>query len=167
MTWAIIGLMAGFILVLVLLYTLLLKTKLAFGYKLLALVVCTLFYWIQYESLQQYTGWPTTDKLPSEFVLIASEVYEPNKTTGETGVMYWWIRESSLADQPPRVYRLPYQAELHQKTEEVIKDQKKGAQYVGKKSADITEANGLGVSFEKISKAKRHKKADSVPEKKK
>ncbi len=163
MTWAIIGLMAGFILVLVLLYILMLKTALAPAYKILALVVCTIFYWIQYASLQQYTGWPTTDDLPEEFVLIASEVIEPDNKTGESGVMYWWIRESGSSQKSPRLYELPYQVGLHQKTEEVVQEQAKGGRYVGKKSEVSGSADGLGINFEKVRKAKPDKKPASPP----
>ncbi len=156
MGWAILGLMAGFVVVLVLLYVLLLKTRLAVGYKVLALVVCTVFYWVQYQSLHQYTGWPSTDKLPDEFILIATDIHEPNKKTGQTGVMYWWVRDSDKAEQLPRVYQLPYQAQLHKKTEQVLKEQKQGGQYLGKKIKTADHSQGLG--FEKISKANRLKK---------
>ncbi len=158
MTWAIIGLMAGFILILVMLYLLLLKTELAPGLKLLALVVCTLFYWIQYASLKQYTGWQTTEDLPAEFVLIASEVHEPDKKIGEPGVMYWWIRESGDPRQPPRLYELPYQVDLHQKTEEVVQEQERGGRYVARKTETSQGADGLVISFEKVSKVKPDKK---------
>jgi hypothetical protein len=163
MTWAIIGLTAGFMVVLVLLYLLLMRSNLGLSYKIIALAVSTLFYWIQYQSLQQYSGWPSTDKLPTEFILIASEIREPNKQTGETGVMYWWVKEGGTGSQPPRVYQLPYMQDMHKKADQVIKEQKQGAQYLGKKTINASKGNGFGLSFEKISKASRFKKGESAP----
>lgn len=158
MNLAIIGLTSGFILVLVFLFYLILKSNLKIGYKFLAVFLSASFYLIQYESLQQYTGWPSSDDLPAQFVLIASDVYEPNQKTGEPGVMYWWVKDSENIDQPPRVYELPYQPETHKKTEQVIEEQKKGSLYLGRKTEGSSSSNSQGVSFEKVSKSTRHKK---------
>lgn len=158
MTWAILGLSAGFILVLAFLLYLLFKTQLSVAFKFLALTLASAFFIIQYKSLHQFMGWPTTAQLPDEFVLIATNVREPNKQTGDLGIMYWWVRESSDLTQAPRVYELPYKAEMQQKTEDVIKQQKEGAQFIGKKPSNSSSPGSKGVSFQKISKAGRHKK---------
>lgn len=158
MIWALLGLLAGFMLVLIFLFYLLLKTPLGVGYKLLAVLVVTGFYWIQYEALQQYTGWPSNDDLPEQFVLVATEVQEPNKQTGQPGIMYWWVRDSSEPDLPPRVYQLPYQSDIHEKTEQVIEEQKKGGLYIGRNEQQSAANGGLGISFEKFSKASHYQK---------
>jgi len=158
MSLAILGLTAGFLLVLAFLFYLTLKTELNIAIKFLAVFITAGFYIIQYESLQQYSGWPSTDELPQKFVLIATDVHEPNQKTGQQGIMYWWVRDSSNMNQPPRVYQLPYEAEVHKKTEQIIELQKKGSQYVGRKTNSRSSSAGSGVSFEKISKSKRHKK---------
>lgn len=157
MTWAIIGLSAGFILVLSFLYLLLIKTDLNLPTKFIALGVVIVFFWVQFYALQQYSGWPTNAALPQEFILIATDVHEPNQKTGEKGVMYWWIREHEDNSIPPRVYELPYEAQMHKQTEQVIKDQKQGGVYVGKKQG-ASSSTGVGVSFEKIKKTQRHQK---------
>ncbi len=125
MSLAILGLTSGFILVLIFLFIITLKTDLTLTIKFLAVFVITGFYIIQYESLQQYSGWPSTDDLPEKFVLIASDVREPDQKTGEKGVMYWWLRDSANVDQPPRAFQLPYEPEAHKKSEQVIEEQKK------------------------------------------
>ncbi|MBT3203898.1 MAG: hypothetical protein HN349_06240, partial [Gammaproteobacteria bacterium] len=61
MSLAILGLTAGFILVLVFLFYLTVKTDLHIAVKFLAVFISAGFYIIQYESLQQFTGWPSTD----------------------------------------------------------------------------------------------------------
>jgi len=158
MSLALLGLSAGFILVLAILFYLLISTDLKIYKKFMAVFIVAVFYIVQYESLQQYTGWPTSDELPDKFVLIAADVHEPNQKTGEQGVMYWWIRDSVKRDQPPRVFQLPYKSELHKKGEQVIQEQKKGSQYVARKTGGSSSRTGLGVSFEKIRKSDHQKK---------
>lgn len=158
MNLAIMGLTAGFILVLTFLFYLMLRSELKPGYKFIAVFVAAGFYLVQYESLQQFTGWPTNDDLPDEFVLIASDVTEPNQKTGQRGIMYWWLKDSKDVNLPPRVYALPYQPEMHKKTQQVIEEQKKGNLYMGRKTVDRASSAGQGVNFEKISKSSRHQK---------
>jgi hypothetical protein len=89
-------------------------------------------------------------------VLIATEVHEPDLRNGDEGVMYWWVRESGNPEQPPRVYQLPYQVEMHEKAQEVAQQQKQGVQYVGKSVSYRLEFRIWG--FERISKSNRYKK---------
>lgn len=158
MSLALTGLSAGFILVLAFLTYLLIKTDLRLSYKFLAVLISTVFYFVQYESLQQYAGWPSTQELPDKFVLIATEIREPNQQTGEQGVLYWWVRDSAKLNQPPRVYQLPYHLELHKKGEQVITEQKKGSQYLGRKTGDSSTSTGTSVNFEKIRKSEQYHK---------
>ncbi len=158
MTLAIGGLLAGFILVLILLAFLLLSCEIRPVSKFLLVLLISAFYWVQYQSLLQYGGWPTTDRLPDEFILIASEVHEPDAGSRDQGVMYWWVRESNNPQQPPRVYQLPYQVDAHEQAEKVLQEQKQGAQYVGKTGSSVQQTSGVGVSFERISKSSRYKK---------
>lgn len=155
---AVTGLLAGFILILLLLGVLLIKASISPVFKLATILVVSAFYWVQYQSLLQYGGWPTTDSLPDEFVLIATEVHEPDRSQGDEGIMYWWVRESGDTKQPPRVYQLPYQVKIHETAQQVVQEQKQGAQYVGKSASAADSKNGRGISFEKISKASRYKK---------
>lgn len=158
MSWALLGLLSGFMLVLFLLYYLLIKTSLGLTYKIVAVVIISAFYWIQYESLQQYTGWPSHDDLPQKFILLATHVQEPSKQNGDQGVMYWWLRDSTKPDSPPRVFQLPYQAELHKKTVQIVEEQKKGSLYLGRLTQQDAASRGQGIRFEKISKASRNQK---------
>jgi len=155
---SVLGLLAGFMLILLLLAFTVLQTRVAVVYKLLLVLMVSGFYWVQYQSLLQFRGWPTTDDLPAEFILIATDVHEPDPTSGDEGVMYWWLRESGNPQQPPRVYQLPYRNELHQQTEQVVREQEQGAQYVGKKAPARRVDTASGISFEKISKASHYQK---------
>lgn len=158
MSLALTGLSAGFILVLAFLFYLLIKTDLKLSYKFMAVLLSTGFYFVQYESLQQNAGWPSTQELPEKFMLIAAEIREPNQKTREPGVMYWWVRDSAKLDQPPRVYELTYHQQLHKESEQVISEQKKGSQYLGRRTTDRTTGTGPVVNFEKIRKSEQHHK---------
>lgn len=158
MSMALLGLLAGFVLVLVVLSMMLFMSTYPVFVKGLVVIVVTAFYWVQYESLLLYTGWPSVDNLPVKFVLIAADVQEPNAQTGAEGKLFWWLRDSALPEASPRAYELPYQEELHEKSAEVLEDQKSGAQYVGKIVGSTNGGKGLGVSFEKISKSALHQK---------
>jgi hypothetical protein len=144
--------------VLGLLAYLVIKTELGVMLKLVLVVMVSGFYWLQYHSLLQYAGWPSRATLPEDFILIASEVREPDSSTGDPGVMYWWVRESGDNSEPPRVYELPYRSELHEQGEQVVQEQKNGAQFIGRRESSAASAQGIGVSFERISKVKRHSK---------
>lgn len=159
MSQAILGLVAGFILVLVLLLVLMLRSAINWQSKLVAVLVASGFYWIQYSALVQYAGWPSAAALPNEFVLIASHIREPNPASGDPGVMYWWVAESNDRQVPPRVYRLPYRVDLHQAGDQVVQEQKQGKQYVGRTlQKSVAGDGGFGVAFERISKNQRYQK---------
>ena len=158
MSMAMLGLVSGFKLVVVILLLLLLKTGYNVKIKLMLVLLVSAFYWIQYESLLQYTGWPSQDDLPVKFILIASEVQEPNPKTGDAGFMYWWVRDSADPQAPPRAYELPYRQALHKESTEVLEQQKKGAQFVGKKMKSSGGSEGIGIGFEKINKSDIYKK---------
>ncbi len=151
MTLALIGLMAGFILLSLLLFLLWLRAPLPQGWKWLALIALAGFFWVEYAALRHYAGWPTREPLPERFQLIASHVVEPDKKTRADGVMYWWLRDLDHPDWPPRVYELPYEARAHEQSAQVLEEQSKGAAFVGRRSARGAAAgNGLGVEFERI-----------------
>lgn len=157
MSGALLGLMAGFVFVLVLLLLVIIKTSVILPVKFTLVLMVTIFYWIQYNSLHNFAGWPSTDKLPDSFMLISSDVREPNKKTGEAGHLYWWVRDSANVDAEPRAYKLPYREKLHQESVNVLKEQKKGGQYVGRQKGN-SSGESLGLGFEKISKSSLYKK---------
>jgi len=159
MSQAILGLSAGFILVVVLLLVLWLRSSLDWRLKLAAVLVASGFYWVQYSALERYAGWPSDDLLPEEFVLIASYVREPDPTSGYPGEMLWWVTDSNDPQVPPRVYSLPYRNDLHQSGEKVVQEQKQGKQYVGRTMTGTgAGSHGFGVRFDRISKNQRYKK---------
>ena len=158
MSVAIGGLMAGFLLLGGLLLVLLIRTGLAPAFKLSAIAAVTLFYWVQFEALQRYAGWPASGPLPDEFVLLASEVVEPDRSRGEPGRMYWWVRESGDPTIAPRVYELPYAKQVHQQSAEVLAQQEQGSQFIGRQTGSLHASDNLGIEFEKADKPAGYRK---------
>ncbi len=151
MTLALIGLVAGFILLSILVFLLWLKSPLPQGWKWLVLIALVAFFWVEYASLQRFAGWPADAALPQRFRLLASEIREPDKKTREPGVIYWWLRDLDHPESPPRAYRLPYDARLHEQSARVLEEQGKGASWVGRPSREgAASGRGLGVDFEKM-----------------
>lgn len=79
-------------------------------------------------SLDSYKGWPTNEDPPEQFVFIWGEVVEPNKTTGDPGVIYLWLIadysgqsytpfEYTHPEGEPRAHKVPYSRELHENVE--------------------------------------------------
>lgn len=96
-------------------------------------VLVTGFYFVTYISLNGMLGWPTRDLLPKRFLLVASSVREPDKTSGDDGLIHVWVT-SLDGDRPaaePRAFELPYSAELHGQLEDALKNQRKGNVQIG------------------------------------
>ena len=104
------------------------------------LVLCLLvigFYFVHFTSLRDLLGWPTQAVLPEKFLLIAAEINEPNKETGDGGSIYIWattIRDRSPVG-PPRAYVVDYDKALHEKLNIAKTGQRKGIPQLG----EVTE----------------------------
>ena len=101
-----------------------------------AVTVLTLLFgiglWLSLDSLQ---GWPVEAELPGRFEIKWLYAREPDKKTGNPGVVYVWavdIGKSPAATPPfflrlsgkgtgrePRLYRLAYSRRLHEQAEEI------------------------------------------------
>lgn len=116
MTLGISGLIAAYILIAVLLLSVNLYSKWSWQVKGLMIIITSAFYIVSYFSFPPLLGWPTEQKLPSHFRLLASEVHQPDKLTGEEGYVYLWLIkiEDITASMMPRVYVLPYSNLLHE-----------------------------------------------------
>ena len=80
------------------------------------IIITTCFYVVAYFSIPPLLGWPTSEKLPHKFKLIAAEVAQPDKNTGAEGAIYLWLSDVDdlNSTHPPRAYRLKYSDLLHE-----------------------------------------------------
>lgn len=119
-TLSISGLVAAFILVALLLLSLNLYSNWSWPVKAGAIVITTAFYIITYVSFPPLLGWPTDEAPPANFRLLAAHVEQPDKVTGEDGMIYLWLAyiDDLSTNSPPRAYKFPYSNELYEKVVE-------------------------------------------------
>ncbi len=120
MNEAIIGTVAGYLILVILLLNLGLYTKWPAWIKTIAIGLVAIFYFVTYHSIQQFLGWPTEKELPEKFMMLSSWITEPDKKTGNGGSIHLWAVELS-DDGPaddPRAYSLPYDIDLHHELNE-------------------------------------------------
>ena len=112
MTASILGLIAGFIFVVVLLLALNLRSSFHWGIKAGSIILALVFYMVTLQSLSGFYGWPSKDALPDKFQLLSMDIQEP-ATEADEGAIFIWLIPMDSDSQTPRAHQLPYNAELH------------------------------------------------------
>lgn len=136
MNEAIIGTVAGYLVLVVLLLNLGLYTTWPVWIKTAAICLVAIFYFTTYHSIKQFLGWPTERELPEKFMMLSSWITEPDKKTGEGGSIHLWavqLSDDGPADEP-RAYALPYNMELHQELNEAHLRLRQGMIQIGSAS---------------------------------
>ena len=95
------------------------------------LLACAGLYVWHYRALQGFPGWPAEDALPARFEVIASRVVEPNRQSGDDGVIYLWLRDLDDEGGVPRAYLLDYRRPLHRKLDDAQRGRQQGERVVG------------------------------------
>jgi hypothetical protein len=98
---------------------------------LIAVILTALpvFYIAHYVSVGAIQGWPSNAPLPEQFQLLAFRIEEPDPADDGAGEILLWAQEYGLDE--PRVHRLSYNKELHQKLVAAGRRQAEGARQVG------------------------------------
>ena len=60
-------------------------SRLAVAWKLILCLLTGCFLILHFTALRDLLGWPTETPLPERFLLIAAEITEPDKETGDPG----------------------------------------------------------------------------------
>ena len=97
--------------------------------KVGAIFLVSACYAFSYWGWRAMEGWPADEPLPEEFRLQWITVDEPNKETGEDGVIYFWVRhldEYGDAAGEPRSYRVPFSEALAEQAEEALEKMQDG-----------------------------------------
>lgn len=115
-TLGIIGLVAAYVLVALLLLSINLYSNWSWKVKAGSIIVTTLLYVVTYLSFPPLLGWPTGESPPERFRLVAADVVQPDKATGAEGMVYLWLKDlDDLSGRTrPRSFELPYSTELHE-----------------------------------------------------
>lgn len=102
--------------------------------KLATILLVSGLYFVTWQALQGLQGWPTQDAMPQRFILLSTSVHEPNKTTGDAGVIQLWVTPIGPDDQPsrrPRAFAVPYSKDLHQEIAEAKRGMRNGILQLG------------------------------------
>ncbi|MDB5503968.1 MAG: hypothetical protein JWR89_3870 [Tardiphaga sp.] len=116
----IIGLSLGYALLGLLLLLAVVRTRLPWPLKAVAIVVTSAFYVLVFFRSQGLLGWSAYEPLPARFQLLWVRSVEPNVALGERGVVHLWVEElddDNLPSGVPRAYRRPYSTALARKVE--------------------------------------------------
>jgi len=132
---SIIGLVAAYIAVTMLLISLNLTSLWRWWIKGAAIVVSTIFFGVSYSAINGLMGWPTTQKPPGRFNLISSRIFEPDKRTHTSGHIYLWADELDRNNIPagmPRSYQIPYSESLARKISDAQEKRDRGIDIMGR-----------------------------------
>jgi hypothetical protein len=118
MSISIVGLVAGYVAMTLLLISLNLTSLWRWWVKAAAIILTTTFFGITYIAINGLLGWPTTQKLPARFNLVSSVISEPDRRTSSPGYIYLWATELDANNVPsgtPRSYQIGYSSALARK----------------------------------------------------
>lgn len=110
------GLVAAYVLTALILLSINLYSNWSWQVKAGTIILTSIFYIVTYLSYPHLLGWPTSEKLPERFQLIAAHVQQPNKITGEGGAVFLWVTkiDNLASPTPPRAHKLEYSNALHE-----------------------------------------------------
>ena len=111
-------------------------SRIGFAWKLGLSVLTGCFLFIHFGTLRDLLGWPTQTPLPPKFLLLAAEINEPDKETGDPGNIFVWATEivDRTPASPPRAYEVEYNKSLHEKLNLAKTGQRKGIPQIGEVS---------------------------------
>ncbi len=135
MTYSLFLLAAGFAGLAALLVAALIYSRWPAWSKAVLVVLVSGFYYANYTALQGTVGWPTSEPIPEHFMLLGSSVREPDRASGDPGIIHLWVNSLAGA-QPahwPRAYELPYSRDLHYQLQEARKRQDEGIPQIGRR----------------------------------
>jgi hypothetical protein len=169
-TTAVIGLVAAYVVLAVLLLSLNLTSLWRWWIKAAAIIVTTAFFAVTFQAVSGFLGWPTTQKLPARFNLVSSLVVEPDKRTNDRCCIYLWAEEldaNNIPSSKPRSYQLPYSDALARKITRAQEKRDRGVDVMGRVDDGLSPRQEEVKSDIKIGRIDRNGEqnavADSVP----
>jgi hypothetical protein len=144
MTLPLVGIVASYVLIAVLLLSLNLASRWHWGMKAAAIVITTGFLGVSYLSTTGLIGWPSEARVPEHFQLHWATVVEPDKLNGLPGSIYLWIEgldENNMPAGAPRAFRVPYSRELADRIGHAKERIEQGADQLGTaRDLDVPES---------------------------
>ncbi len=111
---SIIGLIALFVALTVLLLNLNIESGWSWRVKAGAIVATMLSVATAYFAVVGLLGWPTRESIPDNVKMLFADVVEPQKGADDEGAIYLWVKPIGRSKAQPRAYELPYDPEFHE-----------------------------------------------------
>jgi hypothetical protein len=108
------------------------------------IVLVSAFYFVDFRAARSLLGWASPDTLPSQFKLLGARIVEPHSLAGDAGAIFLWVEEVDSDNFPsgdPRLFRLPFDAKLAERTEAAVRASAEGTPQGGR-TADFGAGNG-------------------------
>lgn len=112
--------------------------------KLVIILAMSGGYLLHYSTLKSFLGWPSSEALPMQFEILATDVQEPSATQSGQGAIHFWVRSATGSDEAPRAFQQAYSKSLHQKAVDIDRALKSGKRQFGHRSGDQTGVGGKG-----------------------
>lgn len=83
--------------------------------KATAIVVTGCFFAVSYFAVVSLLGWASQDTPPPRFSLLATRVVEPDRITGDQGVIYLWLEaldDNNVPSGKPRSYSITFTSDF-------------------------------------------------------
>ncbi len=114
MTEAILGLIALFSALSVLLLNLNIRSRWPWQVKAGAILATMASVASGYFALVGLLGWPTKEAVPENMKMLFADIVEPRKGTNDDGAIYLWVKPIAENEAQPRAYELPYDPDFHE-----------------------------------------------------
>ena len=134
MTLPLVGIVASYVAIAVLLLSLNLASRWHWGVKAMAIAITTVFFGVSYVSIAGLIGWPSEARVPEHFQLHWATVIEPDKLNGLPGSIFLWVEglnENNIPAGTPRAFRVPYSRELADRIRRAKERIERGTDQVG------------------------------------
>lgn len=149
---AVIGTVAAYVLLAVLLLSLNIASLWHWWLKGAAIVLTSITFAGSFFAITGLIGWPAPQEMPQRFSLLASKVVEPDKASGAKGNIYIWaeeVDEDNLPIAAPRAYEVVYTIKLAEALSLAAARLANGEQVLGEMLQETgeeaeAEANGEG-----------------------
>jgi hypothetical protein len=143
----------------------LIRARLHWGLKLLLVTAACGLYFVCYQGWREVQGWPVSSQLPKRFLLHASVVDEPDKSSGKPGEIFIWA--SDLIDgkpaKRPRAYRVDYDKALHSNLTDALRNMRNGVVQLGRIRQD-NEPVGLPRDYTRMGERRERIEIYSLPD---
>jgi hypothetical protein len=108
------------------------------------IVLVSAFYVVDFRAARSLLGWASPEPLPAHFKLLGARILEPHSLAGDAGAIFLFVEEVDRDNFPsgdPRLFRLPYDVKLAERTEAAIRASADGTPQGGR-TADFGAGGG-------------------------